>query len=553
MKKLLIFVLMFLIVGCTPKNDDKKVVEPTSISIINLTGSNELIVGGKNVELTSFIDPSGDGLKVIWSSNNLDVASVDENGLVTGLSEGTAKITAKIDGYDLTDTIDVFVYDDSANLNTIVGIISYLDTIIPSSTTEDITLPFFLEGAKLIWNSSNESVISRVGRVSSSKNDVTVTLTCSVELGRTRGEFTKDIMVSKYNLRDLSNKKLSFAYLFDNAGSFTGFNDGDLEKIDVINYAFAGISRSGELVVSSSSKLPQIVQEAHDAGTRVVLAIGGWGVDGFSDAALTLESRTKFIDSILAGVDKYHLDGIDFDWEYPTSTASGLIKARPEDKQNFTHLVVETYNALKAKDPTLTLSIAVPNGSWAAQSYYEINKIKDHIDYLHLMSYDMINFATSTNKIVKASHHTNLLPSSNAVSSASSGVNAYHSLGIPKEKIIMGIAFYGHGFKTSNVGNNGMGADTDTSVTGNKFTIAYRSIVNDYLSNPEYTVYYDDVAKASWIYGNNTVISYDDPRSIAAKCDYVNDFDLGGVMVWQYAQDHTDSILVNAIYENLNK
>ncbi|MFA7366722.1 MAG: glycosyl hydrolase family 18 protein [Bacilli bacterium] len=553
MKKILILVLMFLVVGCTNESKNIDLETPTGVMIFNNSEDNEAIVGGMTVELFAIVNPSNASQEVIWSSSDENIATVSDSGVVTGINEGSVTITVKVKDYDFTDSIDLFVYDDNRNLKAIDEIIDYLDTIIPESTTEDIALPSVLEGARLSWKSSNESIISIIGRVSLGKAPESVTLTADVRIGRVRKEFEKEVMVDSYTLRDISNRKVSFAYLYDHAGSFTGFNDGDLDKIDVINYAFGGI-RNGELALASSTRLPQIVSESHKAGVRVVLAIGGWGVDGFSDASLTKDSRKIFIDSILEGIDKYHLDGIDFDWEYPTSTAGGLIKARPEDKQNFTHLVVETYEALKAKNPDLTLSIAVPNGSWAAQSYYEVNKIKDHIDYLHLMSYDMINFATASNKIVKSSHHTNLLPSSNAVSSATSGINAYHSLGIPKEKIVLGIAFYGHGFKVSNAGNNGMGADTDTAVAGNKFTISYRAIVNDYLSNPEtYTVYYDDAAKASWLYGNGTVISYDDPRSIAAKCDYVNDNDLGGVMFWQYSQDHTDSILVNAIFDNLNK
>lgn len=551
MKKILVVLLLFFIVGCTNKGTNK-VIEPDGLLIVNENDKNEVIIGGQALVLSAIATPNGASQEVEWISSDETIATVDENGYVTGLKEGVVTITAKTKDFEIYDSIDIIVYDDIRNLKTIEGIVSYLDTIIPSETTDDLSLVFRLEGAKLTWSSSNEGIISRIGKVNPSQNDSVITLTCKIELGRVSGEFKKEVMVRKYTLRDISNRKLTFTYLYDYLGSFKGFREGDLERIDVINYAFAGIS-GGKVKVSTTSQLPQITKEAHAHGVRVVLAVGGWGVDGFSDAALTKESRKVFIDSLLDAVDEYQLNGIDFDWEYPTSTASGLIKARPEDKQNFTYLVQETYNALKAKDPELTLSIAVPNGSWAANNYYEINKIKDYIDYLHLMSYDMINYATSTNKIIKSTHHTNLFSSSNSLSSADSGVDAYNSLGIAKSKIVMGVAFYGHGFKVSEVGNNGMQANTDTSVTGNKFTVSYNDIVNNYLSDPKYQVFFDDEAKATWLYGDGITISYDSPESIAAKAQYVLDNDLGGLMVWQYNQDHTTSILTKAMYENLNK
>lgn len=556
MKKIAILLLLLFLVGCTTggKKEDSN---PTNVEIFNLNDADEVIVGGDKLSLTVFVYPSNADQSVTWSSSNDTVATVDEVGNVTGLQEGqvtifaTSKVDAKVKG-----SINIFVYDDAKNLKTIDDIKKFLDTVVPSEATEDILIPFVVEGVKLSWNSSDEDTISRTGKVKRDLVDRRVTLSCTINISRVQGEFTKEVMVSKYELRN-PDRKLVFTYLYDYNGSFTGFNDGDLDKIDVINYAFAGI-RDGKLSVSTSSNLESIVKQAHEKGVRVVLAIGGWGVDGFSDAVLTAQTRKVFIDSILAGIDKYRLNGIDLDWEYPTSTASGLIKARPEDKVNFTYLCQELKAALKAKNPDLTLSIAVPNGSWAAQTYYEVDKLNASIDFLHLMSYDVINFATSTNKIVKASHHTNLFTSSLSVSSADAGVNAYKKRvgfeGIDPSKIIVGIAFYGHAFVVDGGGTNGMGANCDTSIEGNKFTVSYKKIAEEYLTQPnKYTVYTDEQAKARWIYGENLVISYDDPYSIAAKVDYVYENNLGGVMVWQYTQDDSQSTLVNAIYNSINR
>src|SRR6185295_2655734 len=71
---------------------------------------------------------------------------------------------------------------------------------------------------------------------------------------------------------------------------------------------------------------------------KVIISVGGWEADGFSDAALSDESRTKFAESALTLLRQHHADGIDLDWEYPGQGVAG-IKFRPEDKENFTRLL----------------------------------------------------------------------------------------------------------------------------------------------------------------------------------------------------------------------
>ena len=72
---------------------------------------------------------------------------------------------------------------------------------------------------------------------------------------------------------------------------------------------------------------------------KILVAVGGWGADGFSDMAASENSRKIFIDSLMTIVEKYELDGLDIDWEFPVNGAWGLIKSSPLDKENFTLLM----------------------------------------------------------------------------------------------------------------------------------------------------------------------------------------------------------------------
>lgn len=329
-------------------------------------------------------------------------------------------------------------------------------------------------------------------------------------------------------------KKKFFTYLFDR--NFKGFRKGDLKKIDVINYSF-GVIEDGKVSLKLLENHQEIIKTAHEADVKVVLAIGGWGADGFSDACLTKESRGEFIDSLIFAIKAYGFDGIDLDWEYPTTKAGGIV-GREEDRENFTFLLSELRAAMDKLDEDLILSIAVPANPHAATKNYEIDKINGFIDYLHLMSYDLINYTELT-----SSHHANLLPSKNSFLSVAEATDAYIKAGLDPEKIIVGIAFFGHLFNVDANSTDGM-----REIASSRMAITYKNIVKDYLNNDDYKVFYDEEAKASWLYGKGVVISYDNPRSIKAKCDYVVENNLGGVMNWEYGQDDEDSTLVKAIY-----
>lgn len=52
-------------------------------------------------------------------------------------------------------------------------------------------------------------------------------------------------------------------------------------------------------------------------GTKVTIAIGGWGDGGFETAARNRTSRHQWSKNVKAMVDATGADGIDIDWEYP--------------------------------------------------------------------------------------------------------------------------------------------------------------------------------------------------------------------------------------------
>ena len=101
----LMFSLAFSLSGCVPTVPE--VIEVTGVSI---TEEDQSLKVGDTLQLTAVVTPEDATNKdIVWESDNLDVATVDENGLVTALSSGTANITVTTEDGSFTDSIKITV------------------------------------------------------------------------------------------------------------------------------------------------------------------------------------------------------------------------------------------------------------------------------------------------------------------------------------------------------------------------------------------------------------------------------------------------------------
>ena len=61
--------------------------------------------------------------------------------------------------------------------------------------------------------------------------------------------------------------------------------------------------------------------------------------------------------------------------------------------------------------------------------------------------------------------------------------------------------------------------------------------------------YWDDAAKAPYLYNGDVFISYTDEQSVKEIAQYAKKKNLGGVMNWEYGHD-VDGELLKVLYEN---
>lgn len=290
------------------------------------------------------------------------------------------------------------------------------------------------------------------------------------------------------------------------------------ELVTHINYAFGHVNDSFNGVrINNEDRLKQIVAlKKQSPGLKVLLSIGGWGSGRFSEMAADENNRLSFAKDCQRVVQEFGLDGIDIDWEYPTSSAAN-ISSSPDDTDNFTLLMRDIRQAI-GKDKLLTLA------SVASARYVNFRAILDDIDFVNIMSYDMANAPR---------HHAALYRSSiSGRLTCDESVKAHIDSGIPAERLVLGMPFYGRGGKLM--------SNRD-----------FRDI--DF--NGEYTEQWNDTAKVPYLINKEgiMVLGFDNVRSLSIKCEYILEKGLLGGMYWEYAGDNDHADLARTVYEGIMK
>lgn len=302
----------------------------------------------------------------------------------------------------------------------------------------------------------------------------------------------------------------------------------DPNFLDFVIYAFVEISSTGQLVVPAPTYLRSLVRLREvNPDLQVIAAIGGWGADGFSDAALTPASRYAFARNVQNLINEYDLDGIDIDWEYPGSAAAG-IKARPEDRENFTLLLTALRDVL---GPNTWISVAGTGDTAYINRSAEIANIAPLITHFNLMSYDFTAGETGERG---QNHQANLFDSDLSLSgySVDNMVNNLISAGMPSEKILLGVPFYGR--------------------LGATITKSFDELRRSYINKNGFQYRFDNDAKVPYLVKDGEfAMSFDNEVSIFLKAQYVLQNCLGGIFSWQSTFDEAN-ILARAMYESIN-
>lgn len=310
-------------------------------------------------------------------------------------------------------------------------------------------------------------------------------------------------------------------------------------QLDQIIYSFLhlegnslNVSRKDSLHLEYLSSLKELKPKL-----KVLISLGGWGgCETCSEVFSSEKGREDFTLSVKKILQEYDADGIDLDWEYPAIEGYPGHEFKPEDRENFTLLVKELREGL---GENLVISFAAGGFQDYLKKSVEWNEVMPLMNHVNLMSYDMVNGGSD-----KTGHHSSLFSTPHQKLSTNKAVKYLDSIGVPREKIVIGAAFYARVWENVENPSNALYEKAQF-----KESVLYKDLQNYMAGYPGFEHLWDSVARAPFSINKEKALfaTYDDSLSVAAKTEYALNNNLGGIMFWQLSGDKPGEGLLDAI------
>jgi chitinase len=320
---------------------------------------------------------------------------------------------------------------------------------------------------------------------------------------------------------------------------------------------------------------------------KVLPSVGGWTLsDPFHDFT-NKANRDTFVASMKSFLQTWKFyDGVDIDWEYPGGSGPNPDLGDPiNDGPAYVALMSELRTMLDeleadtGREYQLTSAIGVGYDKIEDVDY---GQAIQYMDYIFAMSYDFFggwNNVTGHQTGIYCGEHLSAgecdgtgvddagEPREGPAYTADNGIQQLLAQGVPASKLVVGTAMYGRGWegvKEANTeGGNPMTAKGTGKLTGSTANGVWEPGIQDYKGIKKvmigasgegingFETYYDEQADAAYVWNktSGTLVTYDSPRSVNAKGQYVRSLGLAGLFAWEIDADNGD--ILNAMHDGL--
>ena len=333
-----------------------------------------------------------------------------------------------------------------------------------------------------------------------------------------------------------------------------GFNDpwGDFQKQFTATGDIKG--NIGELIK---------LKKEHPS-LKVILSVGGWTyrilfkrfaeegkLDQLARSCVDILSHTT-IDGKELTYDVF--DGIDIDWEW----AGGILTR--EEADAYVYLMEKLRQEIdkSGKDYLLLTALQAGPALYKGDTAIDFKRLHKVCNAINMMTYDFHgpwDKETGFNAPLDGKDASDVLCDTAAV-------DGFLKAGVPANKLLLGVPFYGRNYAGVPATNNGL-YQTFSGPGPGKYepgSVYYCDIKKEFLSNETtgkagYNYYWSDTQKVPWLYNpaQKIFLSYDNPRSLVLKTKFAKDKGLAGIMYWETCGDTADGELVKIIRKELGK
>jgi chitinase len=314
---------------------------------------------------------------------------------------------------------------------------------------------------------------------------------------------------------------------------FVGYLFGPPKNINFRLYthlchAFLVADGEGNLEKRKTVPSRELTGDAHTAGVKVLLSLGGWGWDRqFASIVSRPDSEERYLKAVLEIVDGFDYDGIDLDWEYPDT----------EDEvagfERLTRRFRTELDAIGARRGTPLLLTMAASANPGTLKWLRNDFLLETMDWINVMTYDFTGERSGY-----AGHHSPLFasskqPGANPRSTERTMKFLLDERGLPANRLAVGIPLYGRGFAAPEAYAPTKGVPKGRIPRGD-----YSNLHNLRVEHG-WTRRWDDETKNPWLTApdGSVVIGYDDAESVAIKTSWAMQQGFRGVFFWQVAAD----------------
>jgi chitinase len=311
-------------------------------------------------------------------------------------------------------------------------------------------------------------------------------------------------------------------------------------EVTHINHAGVSFDANGALVVPSGFIETALLTKAHNHGVKVLLLLGG----DFTGMETTTGGLAALLKNLLPFIQEYGYDGVDIDWEYPSTT---------EDTSFFLQLM----QGLRSILPTPQYVISADVAPWGG-SGYDFPDTKLIVDYFNIMTYDCAGPWTDSAQLNSAIFWDNNDPEAyncQPGGSVQGAIDIYEGLGIAPSQLNIGTPFYGYVYHKADAlwgycPDQNAAQDCGGSVDYENYGTFFKQRINAM----GWRTYYDPYSLVPYMLkadGSEGFITYDDESSTFYRVWYTDwARGLGGTFIWEIDADYdgTTQDLLDAAY-----
>lgn len=313
-------------------------------------------------------------------------------------------------------------------------------------------------------------------------------------------------------------------------------NHAELKDVDILNLHPVKAHGSGYIDESGLYAVEGLRESAkkYNPDLKYCVCIpvnGGADIEQWMDSYADCDD---FAEKVVDIIKRYDLDGVDFDYEFPTGNVP---------QKNLHYFLDSIRRKLDdlgtGKD--YIISMAIAGGAWSFDLFRDLGELQHHLDYLNFMDYDLRSEAPWPSTYNHCAPYDSIYPNASTYADVVLSLEA----GVQREKIILGCGMYTQNWdnvdSTDTVGIYCTATPNDAAPV---YYNSYRQWINyemldegvSFPSNGGYYPHWDDTAKALSFYNPQTrkFLSGDEDRSVEEKCKMVAANNLGGLMFFDY-------------------